>query len=269
MKKIAIKIPSCIVENRKIEVTEKLLLDLFYSYDKKKGYTILTNNEIGELFKINTNTVGKYISSLLKKEFIVKQKGKIEITEKYKSYNSTERREIIIPNAIYELPINVGSKLLWGEYNSLSNKGKRDSNASRDYYRKRLGCSADSITNWHNELHENNLIESSLKGGQGKRQRVVKTKDFSTDRIYTSTIPKKRRDEIWKEYIPNKHRLKKNLENDKDVYEFIINLSEDIKIVENKEEVISALLYNLESKLNGNNILKLLKDNLRTELNSI
>jgi len=270
MKEVTIKLHKSIIENKELNSGEKLILSLDYSLSTKLGYNAYTNKDMAELFAMNVNTVGKYRNSLFEKGFVRKEQNGYYITDKYKQTKAKDRRDPKLPPDVYRKKINTGAKLLWGEYNSLSNKGKKESFAKRGYLANRLNCSEDSITNWFNELVKNDLLSDyRLIGGKGSRQRRVKTVDFSKGSKSTIPVAMERRKEIWNEYIGNKSYLKKHIKTDKDIWEFTKELSVTIRGNEDQREIISSLLYDLESKMKGTDKLDSLRLSVDNTLREI
>lgn len=268
MKEINLKIPFSIVENKHLNHIEKLIFSLSYNYHSKLGYNELSNLEISKLFSLSENTVGKYRRSLVEKGYEKKRQSTYFITKKYKEFKSTSKGAIIIPPEVYKLKMNAGAKLLWGLYNSLSNGGKKESFASREYLAEKLNCSKESITNYLMELVKNNtLSDYSILSGKGTKQRRVKTVNFSTK----STVPVAydRRKEIWKEFIGYKADLKKELQSERSVYEFVKEVYLEIKDHQDKREIISSILYDVDSRLKGTDILESLRDLLKKELKEL
>ena len=274
MEQIHIIVLSNILENKELTSLEKVILSLGYSYSIKKGYNLLTNVELGELLCMNENTIGKSRKSLIEKGYETKEKSKpykYYITDKYKETKPKDKRDLIILPEVYSKNITVGSKLLWAEYNSLSNKGKGESFAKREYLAERLNCSLDSITNWYNELIENELIsDTKLLGGAGKRQRRVKTVDFTKGSNSTILVSLDKRKEIWNEYIGDKATLRKAIQTEKDVWEFCKELYGNINGSDNKREIVSSLFHDLNNnKLKGSKILEFLSDNINKVIQTI
>lgn len=179
-KPLTVRIPAIILSYTGLSFNEKLLLGLDYSFQKKKGYTIMTNVEVGRLFRLNPNIVGYCRKSLVNKGFLCKYKRKYTLTSLWKSLPpSCDNREVFLPFEIYNHPdINTGSKLLWGEYNSMS-KGKNEYFAKREYTAQRLGASVESISHWTKILYENNLLKSYfINTGYCTKQKVVITCSF-------------------------------------------------------------------------------------------
>ena len=271
MEKIVIEGKSEIVENNELNPTEKLILFLSYTFSKSKlGYTVLTNKEIGEIFSINENTIGKYRKKLVERGYEVKEKNKYYLTDKYLEVNPKSKRDLKIPYEVYSKKISSGSKLLWGEHNSLSNRGKIESFASREYLSNRLNCSIDSITNWTNELIESDLLSDyNLVGSGGSRQRRVKTIDFSKGSNNLIQVSLERRKEIWEEFIGSKSSLKQQVTSIKSASEFVKDLYVNIQQSDNKREVVSSLRNDVENKIKGSILLDKLRDYILVMLKEI
>ncbi len=270
MKEIGIKITASIVENKELSSLSKLILGLGFTYSQMAGYNMLTNKEIAELFSINENTIGKHRKTLLDKGYERNEKGKYYLTDKYKEFKPIHKRDIIIPSEVYKKRINVGAKLLWGEYNSLSNKGQNEAFAARDYYAARLNCSVDSITNWFMELVDNELLSDyGLFGGRGARQRRVKTVDFSKGSNSMIPVALERRKEIWNEYIGDKSYLKRNVNTEKQAWEYAKDLRMNIIAGENEREIVSSLLADIDTKMKGTDILDKLREIIQEALKGI
>lgn len=191
-KPLNIKVPPAILANRELSTTEKLILALDYSFSGKKGFNALTNVDVGKLLQLHQNSVGKYRKQLLESGYLEKDatdKRKLILTDKLKKVKiplinrKEDNRTIIIPFEIYNHPeLQPGSKLLWGEYNSMSRteKGyfqKRETTATR------FDVSTDSITNWTKELEQYDFLEEyTVKSGYHTKQKIVRTKDLRKTR---------------------------------------------------------------------------------------
>lgn len=187
-KRTNLKVSPEILTNMELSINEKLILSLDYTLSLKKGYNIMTNVDIGKLFKLHKNIVGNCRKSLIEKGYLVKDitdKRKHILTDKLRSVKiplingKTDKRAIIIPFEIYSHPdLETGSKLLWGEYNSMS-KTENGYFSKRVTTSKRMNVSVGSITNWTKELDLYGLLkEYQLNSGYYTKQKVVRTKEF-------------------------------------------------------------------------------------------
>lgn len=192
MKKLNIKVPPAILANRELSTTEKLILALDYSFSLKSGFNILTNIDVAELLQLHKNTVGNYRKKLIENGYLVKDtedKRKFILTDKLKDIEiplvngKKDNRTIIIPFDIYNHPdLQEGSKLLWGEYNSMS-KTEKGYFQKRETTAKRFNVSIDSITNWTKELEQYDFLdEYTVKSGYHTKQKIVRTKDLKKDK---------------------------------------------------------------------------------------
>lgn len=176
---LILKIPSKILSNNQLSLNEKLILGLDYTLSLKKGYNLLSSKQIGEKLQLHSNTVLLCRKNLLKKGYLTKDKRKYILTDKYEETPISDKREIYIPYEIYtNSKLNTGSKLLWGEYNSLS-KGYKEYFAKRKFTADRLNVSEESITNWTKRLFENNLLKKyELRKGYCISQKRIITCEF-------------------------------------------------------------------------------------------
>jgi Mn-dependent DtxR family transcriptional regulator len=192
LKKLNIKVPPAILANRELSTTEKLILALDYSFSHKSGFNILTNIDVAELLQLHKNTVGNYRKKLIENGYLVKDtedKRKFILTDKLKDIEiplvngKKDNRTIIIPFDIYNHPdLQEGSKLLWGEYNSMS-KTEKGYFQKRETTAKRFNVSIDSITNWTKELEQYDFLdEYTVKSGYHTKQKIVRTKDLKKDK---------------------------------------------------------------------------------------
>ena len=184
---LILKIPSKILSNNQLSLNEKLVLGLDYTLSLKKGYNLLSSKQIGEKLQIHSNIVLSCRKNLLKKGYISKDKRKYILTDKYEETPISDKREIYIPYEVYtNKKLNTGSKLLWGEYNSLS-KGYKDYFAKRKYTADRLNVSEESITNWTKKLYENNLLKKyELRKGYCVSQKRIITCEFIDGKVITT-----------------------------------------------------------------------------------
>lgn len=191
MKKLNIKVPPAILTNRELSITEKLILALDYSFSLKNGFNILTHIDVAELLQLHKNTVQKSRKRLIENGYLVKDtedKRKFILTDKLKDVEiplvngKKDNRTIIIPFDIYNHPdLQEGSKLLWGEYSSMS-KTEKGHFQKRETTAKRLNVSTDSVTNWTKELDKYGFLdEYTIKSGYHTKQKIVRTKDLKKD----------------------------------------------------------------------------------------
>lgn len=191
MKKLNIKVPPAILTNRELSITEKLILALDYSFSLKNGFNILTHIDVAELLQLHKNTVQKSRKRLIENGYLVKDtedKRKFILTDKLKDVEiplvngKKDNRTIIIPFDIYNHPdLQEGSKLLWGEYSSMS-KTEKGHFQKRETTAKRFNVSTDSITNWTKELDKYGFLdEYTIKSGYHTKQKIVRTKDLKKD----------------------------------------------------------------------------------------
>jgi hypothetical protein len=186
-KQLNIKVPPQILSNKELSSSEKLVLALDYTLKLKKGYNIYTNVDIGKLLSLHPNNIGLCRISLINNGYLVKDaedKRKHLLTNKLKSVElplingKIDKRECIIPFEIYNHPnLTTGSKLLWGEYNTMS-KTEKGYFSKRDTTSKRMNVSVGSISNWTKELEQYDLIEYELNSGYYTKQKFVRTKEF-------------------------------------------------------------------------------------------
>jgi len=192
LKKLNIKVPPAILANRELSITEKLILALDYSFSLKSGFNILTHIDVAELLQLHKNTVQKSRKRLIEKGYLVKDtedKRKFVLTDKLKDVEiplvngKKDNRTIIILFDIYNHPdLQEGSKLLWGEYNSMS-KTEKGYFQKRETTAKRFNVSIDSITNWTKELEQYDFLdEYTVKSGYHTKQKIVRTKDLKKDK---------------------------------------------------------------------------------------
>lgn len=191
MKKLNIKVPPAILTNRELSITEKLILALDYSFSLKNGFNILTHIDVAELLQLHKNTVQKSRKRLIENGYLVKDtedKRKFILTDKLKDVEiplvngKKDNRTIIVPFDIYNHPdLQEGSKLLWGEYSSMS-KTEKGHFQKRETTAKRFNVSTDSITNWTKELDKYGFLdEYTIKSGYHTKQKIVRTKDLKKD----------------------------------------------------------------------------------------
>ena len=181
-KQLVLKIPATILSNTQLSFNEKLILGLDYAFQSKKGYNILSNNKVGELLNLHTNIVSYCRKNLLQNKFLFRVKRKYTLTEKHKNTSTEDKREVYLPFEIYNHKhLKTGSKLLWGEYNSIS-KGRREYFAKRNFTAKRLNASQESITNWTKQLNEHQLLKKyEHRTGYCTSQKVIITCEFKND----------------------------------------------------------------------------------------
>lgn len=189
-RKIIIRIPPKIYTNKELTISEKLVLALDYSFSSKKGYTILSNVEIGKLLNLHQNTVGKNRKSLIEKGYLEKdskdKRKHILITKKLDEVElplingKTDRRTLILPFEIYNNPnLTDGAKLFWSDVHSF--RENRDGYfQQRETTALRFNVSEDSITNWTKELNRLELLEEyEIKSGYYTKQRTIRTKEIN------------------------------------------------------------------------------------------
>jgi Mn-dependent DtxR family transcriptional regulator len=183
-KKLILKIPSTILSNNILSLSEKLILSLDYTFNLKKGFNKLSNKQLAQLFNIHSNIVSYCRKSLVDKKLLTKDKSTFKITDKHLE-NKTEQdqREVHLPFEIYNhSKLKAGAKLLWGEYNSIS-KGYKEYFAKRSYTANRLNVSEESITNWTKQLEQHQLLKKyELRKGYCKSQKVIITCQFKDGR---------------------------------------------------------------------------------------
>nr|WP_309757625.1 hypothetical protein [Flavobacterium sp.] len=192
--RLNIKLRYKILSNKELSANEKLILALDYTLSLKKGYNSYTNVYIGELFSLHENIIGLCRKSLLKKGYLVKDindkrihllTNKLESLELPKIDEEETKNEIVcnIPFEIYHNPnLTTGSKLLWGEYNTMSKSEK-------GYFKKRettseiMNVSVGSISNWTKQLFEYGFLEEyEVKSEYYKKQKIVRTIQFSREK---------------------------------------------------------------------------------------
>ncbi|GAB5565173.1 MAG: hypothetical protein Wins2KO_22360 [Winogradskyella sp.] len=173
-KQLNIVVPATILSHTELTLNQKLILGLDYTYGLKLGYNNKTHKEVGELLSLHPNIVGYCRRQLVQDGFLVKDKGKYMITDEHFEFKTFDNRNIILPKKIYNNPsLTTGAKLLWGEYNSIS-QGKREYFAKREYSARRLNVSEESITNWTKILQSNKLlIKYYHKYSYGKTQKII------------------------------------------------------------------------------------------------
>lgn len=178
-KQLVLKIPATILSSIELSFNEKLILGLNYTYQSKKGYTILNNSRTGQLFNLHPNIISYCRKSLVQKGYLLKDKTKYILTDKHKQYQPKHKREIFLPFEIYNhKQLSTGAKLLWGEYNSFS-KGRSEYFARRSYTSTRLNASEESITNWTKQLKEHQLLKKyEHRTGYCTSQKVIITCEF-------------------------------------------------------------------------------------------
>ncbi|MBO3096816.1 hypothetical protein [Gelidibacter pelagius] len=178
-KQLVLKIPATILSDCQLSFNEKLILGLDYTFQSKKGYTQLSNSKIGQLLNLHINIVAYSRKNLVQMGFLLKEGRKYTLTDKHKQLEVDDKREIYLPYEIYRHEdLLTGSKLLWGEYNSLS-KGRREYFAKRSYTSRRMNASVESITNWTNQLNDYRLFKKyEHRKGYCTSQKVVITCEF-------------------------------------------------------------------------------------------
>jgi hypothetical protein len=181
LSQIHIKIPSAILEDKSLSHLQVLLLSISYTFHPKLGYNAATNKELSEMLKVDVTRLGKNRKELLSRGYERKEGKRYFLEDKVQKKRRIGKREILLVPEVYQIKgLSAGAKLLWAEYNSLSQGDKGKCIASREFLAKRLNCSEDSITLWHERLNDLGLLsESYLRTGVNTRQRVVKTKRFS------------------------------------------------------------------------------------------
>jgi len=175
---ITIKIPSQVLSNTELTNNQKVILGLDYTLSLKKGFNKLTNIQLGKMLNIHPNIVCKARKSLVRLNYLTRDRTIYRLTDKYKSFKVKDKRQIILLGYIYtNRGLSTGSKLLWGEYNSFC-RTNENYFGSRKFTSVRLGCSKESVSNWTKELLNEGLIDYQLKSGYCTKQKVVVTKDF-------------------------------------------------------------------------------------------
>lgn len=182
-KQLVLKIPATILSSIELSINEKLILGLDYTYQSKKGYTILNNSRAGQLFNLHPNIVSYCRKNLVQKGYLSKIKTKYTLTDKHKQHETKNQREVILPFEIYSHKhLTTGAKLLWGEYNSIS-RGRREYFAKRSYTSIRLNASEESVTNWTKQLKEHRLLKKyEHRTGYCTSQKVIITCEFRDGR---------------------------------------------------------------------------------------
>ena len=161
-KQLTLKIHPKILSS-KLSFNEKLILGLHYTFNKKNGYTVLSLSKMGLMFGLHPNVVSYCRKQLIHDGYIEKQGRKYILTDRYRKFETNDKREIFIPYQIYsDKNLTAGAKLLWGEYNSISGSVKQYF-ASRQYTANRLNASVESITNWTKLLNDNKLLNTGPK----------------------------------------------------------------------------------------------------------
>jgi hypothetical protein len=192
--RLNLKVPYKILSNEELSDNEKLILALDYTLSLKKGYNSYTNVYIGGLFSLHENIIGLCRKSLLKKVYLVKDTNdkqihrltnKLESVELPKIEEEETKNEIvcIIPFEIYHNPdLTTGSKLLWGEYNTMRNT-KKGYFKKRETTSKIMNVSVGSITNWTKLLFKHEFLEVYTVNYNGyyKNQKVIRTIEFKRE----------------------------------------------------------------------------------------
>lgn len=191
LRKLNIKVPPAIISNPELSITQKLILALDYSFSGKKGYNVLSHVAVGELLCLHKNTVGKCRKHLIESDYLAKDsedKRKFILTNKLKNIEipfvtGRDNRMIIVPFELYNHPdLQEGSKLLWGEYNSMS-KNEKGYFQKRETTANKFNVSVDSITNWTKELEQYDFLEEyTIKSGYHTKQKIIRTKDLRKSR---------------------------------------------------------------------------------------
>lgn len=180
-KQLNILIPYQILSLRDLTPSDKLIYGFHYCLKGKKGYLEYTNIEISKKLNIHFNKVGRSHKELVEKGFLNKEKRRFSINNKYMEIKTSlnDKRDILLPFEVYSSNnILSGSKLLWGEYNSIS-KGEIKYFMRRSKTSLRIGVSEQSITNWTKELDDNGFLKMYNNiYGYNTTQRIVITKTF-------------------------------------------------------------------------------------------
>ncbi|WP_293890852.1 hypothetical protein [Flavobacterium sp.] len=187
-----IKVPFEILSNKELSENEKLILSLDYTFNSKKKFNVMTHIDVGELFSLHPNIVGLCRKSLIAKGYLIKDnkdKRIYYLTDKLKKFEIPKIDEeavislCIIPFEIYNhTNLTTGSKLLWGEYNTMSNSQK-------GYFKKRtttsekMNISIGSITNWTKQLFTYGFLEEyEVKSEYYGKQKFVRTIKFKREK---------------------------------------------------------------------------------------
>jgi Mn-dependent DtxR family transcriptional regulator len=177
---LIIKIPFKILSSSELSLNDKLILGLDYTFSSKNGSNTMNNKQVSELFHLHTNIVGDCRKRLVAQGYLSKDKQIYFLTSKFEDFlpQLEDERTIYIPSLIYRHPkLRTGEKLLWGEYNSMS-EGVKAYFASREYTAKRLDVSKESITNWTNSLEQKKLITILYNIGYCTHLRLITTCKF-------------------------------------------------------------------------------------------
>ncbi len=183
-RQLNIRIPANILGDIGLSFNEKIILGLHYSLSKKRGYVSMNGVEIGKTLNLHPNIINYCHKNLIEKGFLYKEKRVYTLTDKVQEIKnpSGDNREILLPPEIYSSKMNTGAKLLWGEYNSIS-QGVKTYFAKREYTARRIGASEQSITNWTKELADNKFLrEYYHKTGYAVSQKIVETCIFKREK---------------------------------------------------------------------------------------
>lgn len=183
-RQLNIWIPANILASTDLSFNEKIILGLHYSLSKKRGYLSMNGVETGKTLNLHPNIINYCHKSLIEKGFLHKEKRIYILTDKVQKCQnlSGDNREILLPPEIYSSKMSTGAKLLWGEYNSIS-QGVKKYFAKREYTARRIGASEQSITNWTKELAVNKFLQEYYhKMGYSVSQRIVETCVFKREK---------------------------------------------------------------------------------------
>lgn len=181
-KKYSLLIPSKILTDYSLSFNEKLILGFDFCFLDKLEYNILLNTEISKLLHLHKNIVSRCRKHLIELGILRKEGRKYYLNEIDLFIEKGDQRDLVISYWIYNNKnLSTGSKLLWGEYNSIS-KGKEVYFASREFTADKLGCSVQSISKWTKELNDNGLFKSyKVMAGYGTKQKQIITCRFSKE----------------------------------------------------------------------------------------
>ncbi len=179
-KKYSLLIPSKILTDYSLSFNDKLILGFDFYFVDKMEHNRLLNTEISELLHLHKNIVSRSRKHLIEVGILRKQNRIYYLNDIDLFVEKGDARDVVIPYWIYNNKnLSTGSKLLWGEYNSIS-KGKKSYFASREFTANKLGCSVQSVSKWTKELDDNNLLKSyKVVAGYGTKQKRIVTCTFS------------------------------------------------------------------------------------------
>lgn len=143
-------IPSFLIEDKELSITEKFLMGIIEALTKKKGYCYATNKFLAEKLNVEPTYISRLISKLTKLGYLITEFAKnneffeysgrrIYLSEKVKNfYSKTIKRKTKTPNTTFQSRSIIKNKKSSIEYLKEKNKKQNKQSCSEKSSAKRL-----------------------------------------------------------------------------------------------------------------------------------